>query len=277
MGCCFSSETEEESTGGMRKRSSTYSLKNEKGEFKTSAHTKEFNASKWEEDTKAIWDRPLATLSCHMDLPRLGHKMKIFKNDEIIGAPDEDGEAQSKMQVVQDILITTAETCGESPELIEAIRNQYYDFVHQDGSGDISQQLKSFLEAVIPDGTKLSHILCLCHQKIVFPAYYSIKQNIFDSLPFKDSRGSWVINVFIADDVCTVVHRKTQMAKDVMAGEEPEFSFDWELVIVLTGSTYENMKESYVRIPSVDIKHDVPQQRQAEIKAVFDSAYGDRS
>merc|ERR1711862_572563 len=245
--------------GGGKKRSSTYSLKNEKGEFKTSAHTKEFNASKWEEDTKAIWDRPLATLSCHMDLPRLGHKMKIFKNDEIIGAPDEDGEAQSKMQ------------------LIQAIRNQYYDFVHQDGSGDISQQLKSFLEAVIPDGTKLSHILCLCHQKIVFPAYYSIKQNIFDSLPFKDSRGSWVINVFIADDVCTVVHRKTQMAKDVMAGEEPEFSFDWELVIVLTGSTHENMKESYVRIPSVDIKHDVPQQRQAEIKAVFDSAYGDRS
>lgn len=169
MGCCFSSdEPEERSSGrGSLRRRGTYNLKNEKGEYKTSAHTKEFNASKWEEDTKAIWDRPLSSLSCHMDLPRLGHKMKIYLNDEMVSGPEE-GVSQSKMQVVQDILITTAESCGEPPELIESIRNRYYDYVHEDGSGDLSQQLKSFLENVIPDGCKLSHILCLCHQKKLY-------------------------------------------------------------------------------------------------------------
>lgn len=276
MGCCFSSSSDSGLSNAEKKsRRGTFNLKNEKGEFKTSAHTKDFNAAKWEEDTKAIWDRPLSSLSCHMDLPRLGHKMKIFLNDEVVGAPQE-GDNHSKMQVVQDILITTAESCNEPPELIEDIRSRYYEFVNEDGSGDLSQQLKRFLEEVIPDGCKLSHILCLCHQKIVFPAYYSIKQNIFDDLPFKDSRGSWVINVFITEEQCTVVHRKMQMAKDSPNGDPCEFSFAWELVIVLTGATYDNMQEVFVRIPEVNTREGLSAERVNQIQSVFDRSYSKR-
>lgn len=235
---------------------------------------KDFNASKWEEDTKAIWDRPLTTLSCHMDLPRLGHKMKIYQNDELVSEPEDVDGSHSKMEIVRDILSTTAEACGESPELIETIKDKYFDYVKEDGSGDISQQLKSFLEAVIPEGSKLGSVLCLCHQKIVFPAYYSIKQNIFDELPFKDSRGSWLINVYFKDSHCTVVHRKVQMAKDNVAGEEEcEFTFAWELVIELTGELFDNVSQVFVRIPEVTTRDSVSPERASEIQSVFDKYY----
>lgn len=272
MGCFFSSQKDDGSKRMRMKRRETYALKNEAGNYKTSAHKKEFNASNWEDDTKAIWERPLSSLSCHMDLPRLGHKMKVYFNDELI-VKHEEGEA-SKMQVVQDIIISMAESCNESPELLEAIQNRYYEFVNEDGSGDISQQLKSFLEAVIPDNCKLSNILCLCHQKIVFPAYYSIKNLIHDDLPFKDSRGSWLINVFITEDSCTVIHSKIQMAKDsLIAGEDPEFSFKWELIAELSGGAFDNLKSVFVRIPEITTKDGLSGQREQEIRDIFEKHY----
>lgn len=269
MGCFFSKSDESEE---KKQRRGIYVLQNEKGKYKTSAMKKEFVASNWEDDTKSIWERPLSSLSCHMDLPRLGAKMKVYLDDQLVGN-EEDINSNNKMQVVQNIIIHIAESCGESPELIEAIRNRYYDFVHADGTGDISQQLKQFLEEVIPEDCKLCSILSLCHQKIVFPAYYSIKKVIHDDLPFKDSRGSWQINVFITNETCTVVHSKIQMGKDAISEEEPEFSFKWELIIVLSGSHFDNLKEVFVRIPEVTTRDNLPDAREQEIRGIFEKHY----
>lgn len=276
MGCIFSSNDknnggdEEGKPKGKLKRRGTYILTTNDGKYKTSAHQKEFVASNWEDDTKAIWDRPLSSLSCHMDLPRLGAKMKVYYNDELV----EEENDSNKMQVVQNIILHIAESCGESPQLIDTIRNRYFEFVHEDGSGDVSQQLKSFLEEVIPEDTKLCNILSLCHQKIVFPAYYSIKKLVHDDLPFKDSRGSWQINVFITPDTCRVVHSKIQMAKDnVMNNEEPEFSFTWELIVVLQGSHFDTIRDVYVRIPEITTRPNLSPARAQEIRGIFEKNY----
>ena len=271
MGCCLSREGEEETE--KRRPRSAYNIKDEKGQFKTSAHQEEFNASKWEEDTKSIWNRPLSLLSCHMDLPRLGHKMRVLLNDQPTGKTEEEMQGTGKMQVVLEIILSIAENCQEKPELIEDIRNRYFEFVHEDGSGDLSQQLKSFLEEVVPEDSKLCSVLSLCHQKIVFPAYYSIKEKIHDLLAFKDSRGSWSIDVFLTEDTCTVVHSKIQMAKDAISEAEPEWSFRWELVISLSGENFGNINEVFVRIADVTTKPDLPADRVQQIRGVFERQY----
>jgi len=272
MGSCLSKSGQEENEPKKRPRSA-YNLKDERGQFKTSAQKEEFNESKWEEDTRSIWNRPLSQLSCHMDLPRLGHKMKIFHNEQPVSKSEEEMEGAGKMQVVLDIIMTIAENCGETPELMEDIRNRYYQFVNEDGSGDLSQQLKAFLEEVIPENSRLCSILSLCHQKIVFPAYYTIKQKVHDQLAFKDSRGSWNINVFLTEETCTVVHSKVQMAKDCLGDAEPEFSFRWELVVTLRGESLESMDNPLVRIADVTTRANLPVDRAQQIQRVFETSY----
>jgi len=269
MGLCLSSGAQDEDVARKKPRRA-FSLKDEKGQYKTSAHKEEFDDAKWEEDTKAIWNRPLAQLSCHMDLPRLGHKMKVLLNDQPVGKGEEEMEDAGKMQVVLEILLIIAESCQEKPETVEEIRDRYYQYVNEDGTGDLSQQLKKFLDEVIPEHSKICSILSVCHQKIVFPAYYSIKQRVHDQLAFKDSRGSWNIAVHLTEDTCTVVHSKVQMAKDSLGDADPEFSFRWELVLVLTGENFENLDKVFVRIADITTRDNLPAARVEQIQKVFE-------
>lgn len=259
--CCGGSSGDED----KQHKDRAYSLKNSDGNYKTSAWQHEFVAKNWKEDTESIWNRPLSALSCHMDLPRLGHKIQIFKNDQLIPIQD----TGNKLKYIQDILIILAQQAGESDDYINKIRNSFFEIVHEDGSGDSSQQLKRYLEENIQDDSKIYHILCLCHQKIVFPAYYSIKENIQNDLVFKDCRGSWSINILFYDDRCTVVHSKVQIAKDTMPNEDPEFSFRWELVINLTGSNYDHISGMDVRVAEVTTRNDVPKARSSSIQDAF--------
>jgi len=269
MGSCLSRKGEGSDEDKPR-RKSEYKITTPDGRYKTSAWSTDFKAKSWINDTEQIWNRPLSALSCHMDLPRLGHKMQLFLLDQPLEIKP---SSPTKMGVVYDILLALAVNCGESEELKMALQNRYYEFVSEDGSGDISQQLKRFFEEVIPEGTKLCSILSLCHQKIVFPAYYSIKENIHDDIPFKDSRGSWMINVYLTDDSCTVVHSKVQMGKDAIEGAEPEFSFRWELVTRVTGPNFDELDEVSVRIPEITIRADVPEERKEEIRGIFRKFY----
>jgi len=269
MGSCLGSSSGSEPEERTRSKSE-YKITTAEGKYKTSAWSTEFVAKSWVTDTEQIWNRPLSALSCHMDLPRLGHKMQVFAGDQPVKPSN---ESATKMGVVLDILVTLAEHANESEELQTAIRDRYYNYVMEDGSGDLSQQLKRFLEEVVPEDSKFCNILSLCHQKIVFPAYYSIKENIHDSLPFKDSRGSWTINVYLTEDTCTVVHSKVQMGKDAVDDAEPEYSFRWELVARISGQKFDKLDEVFVRIAEVTIRQDVSNERRQEIRGVFKKFY----
>lgn len=274
MGCIYSTGGLSEDDSDKEKKKSrrgTYVLTTEDGKFKTSAQKKDFDAATWIDDTKSIWERPISSLSCHMDLPRLGAKIRIYNSSNELISEEVNENQVHKMEVVKNILLQLTETSQDPQDLIDAINNRYYEFINEDGTGDLSQQLKTFLEEVVPNDSRLSNILSLCHQKIVFPAYYSIKRVIHDALPFKDSRGSWQIDIYISEDLCKVVHSKIQMAKDSLDGEEPEFSFRWELNVVLQGSTFENVKEINVKIPEVTVRANVDAGRAQQIRNIFDS------
>ena len=128
-----------------------------------------------------------------MDLPRLGHKIEVYVGGQRVDMKLQEGDSKSKM--VYSVLLAIAEAAQEPEETIHFIRTRYDEFVKADGSGDTSQQLKSFLTEVVPHDSRLDHVLSLCHQKIVFPAFYSIKTKLQNQVEFKDKRGSWKLQV----------------------------------------------------------------------------------
>ncbi len=98
--------------------------------------------------------------------------------------------------------------------------------------------------------SKVGRVLRACHQKMIFPGFYYIK-NLIQELPFQDQRGTWVVSVHIGVDFVEVKHRKIQSGKPkgievsiqaaipsspcsqclptFLQKGDPEFAFEWEL------------------------------------------------
>jgi hypothetical protein len=136
----------------------------------TSACKDRWEEVNWKEDTRAIWMRPLDQLPTYMDLPRLAKRMEIFDKDgnklnEDAGKPN---QAQTKTKLIHHLLTTLAEHLGDDDELIGRVRNSFFEYIHEDGSGEIAQQLKRFLCEVVGDSSRLGKVLRACHQKMVF-------------------------------------------------------------------------------------------------------------
>lgn len=266
MGCCFSS-----SSGNKGSGKGGTGLKGKDGQYKTSAWSTDFQESKWKDDTRNIWERELQHLSVHMDLPRLGHKIQVFVEGRPVEVKMKEGDTKSKM--VYAVLLAIADASQEPEETIHYIRTRYDEFVKADGSGDTSQQLKSFLTEVVPHDSRLDHVLSLCHQKIVFPAFYSIKTKLQDHLEFKDKRGSWVLQLFFEKGKCRVVHSKIQTAKPDFESGIEEFSFKWELTVVLSGLLLEYVEKIDVNVVNVDVHESVSEERAQEIRGIFAEHY----
>lgn len=117
-----------------------------------------------------------------------------------------------------------------------------------DGAGEISQQLRPFLIDVVTDQSTTGRVLRACHQKMIFSAFYYIKDRLQGRLPFKDKRGTWLCSIHFGENYVDVRHRKTQvrhacriqldgalmaakMDKPQGYDAEGEFTFEWELQI----------------------------------------------
>jgi hypothetical protein len=250
--------------------SKDYQLTNDTGKYKTSAWTKDFDSKNWMVDTKRIWERPLSALSCHMDLPRLGHKIQVSQSGTVTSML---GSSANKMETVREVLLTLAKELGESEEFQSNLKEKFYVFIKEDNSGDTSQQLKTYLEELIPADSKLCHVLSFCHQKIVFPAYYSIKENLFEPLPFQDKRGSWAITIDVSEGKCSILHTKIQIGRDKAECGEPEFTFIWELAGHLTGEKLEQLEDITLKVHQLTIPEDVPEARAKEIRDIFEKYY----
>jgi len=253
MGCFFSTSAAPSS-----------SLLTEDGRHKTSAWTEEFKESNWISDSQAIWSRNLKDLSVHMDLPRLGPRITLFKEDEEVLFSQ---ESDSKMERIKLLLVSIAKLCNEDSQLVTDIENKFYDHINSDGAGDPSQQLSNFLTAVIPKDSKIERVLKLCHQKMVFPAFYCIKTKIFDKLPFKDYRGTWDVKIVFLPSNALVQHSKVQVSKDPPApGEEEEYKFRWCLNLSISGDDFGTFDEPKISIVSAETRRTLPLPRTNEIK-----------
>jgi len=118
----------------------------------------------------------------------------------------------NKMELVYEIIATLAQCLGEEKGFQERIKEKYTEYVNEDAMGEESQQLRRFLVEQIGDDSKVGRVLRACHQKMIFPGFYYIK-NLIPELPFQDQRGTWVVSVHIGSWFVDVRHRKVQAGK----------------------------------------------------------------
>lgn len=183
MGNCCSSS---------KKENNTTSLPDLSEKESKALHQKELDkvAAKWRQDTKDIWNRKVADLPVHMDLPRLGRKIRITKNGQLIldKSQTQTREMNQReivfefLKILADLIETqTGEQGEEGPkgdDVLELIEEKYYNFIKPEG--DVSQQLQAFFKEGLPQDAKIFKILKMCHQKIIFPGYYYLKSLLFE-------------------------------------------------------------------------------------------------
>eukprot|EP01133_Synstelium_polycarpum_P015348 gene15348-18207_t len=168
-----------------------------------------------------------------------------------------------KQEVVLQILVTLAHLLdGEEKE--RAIREQYTTYIK--GVGDMSQQLVALLGTVVGETSRMMAVLKVCHQKIILPAYYFIKANMFD-LPFRDKRGSWRMRIIFEEDgSVTAIHSKRQQST-LGSENDPDFEFEWTLSITFD----KEMQIAHLKVDVVDliISKNIKENKKQEIQSAF--------
>jgi len=175
--------------------------------------------------------------------PDWAEKIKLMDKDENVILGPEEYKDLTPQKVVQLLIKTLCQYY--QPELVNEVETRFDEFVKTEG--DTSVQLLGFLNNVIKDDSKLSKILKLTHQRIIFPAYYRVKGIIYDALPFKDQRGSWNLDLIMFEDGLKVVHSKLQESKsgwpESNDSKQPrQFNFGWSLNIFLSADLTEITK-----------------------------------
>ncbi|GAM28806.1 hypothetical protein SAMD00019534_119820 [Acytostelium subglobosum LB1] len=169
-----------------------------------------------------------------------------------------------KEEVVLQVLLALAQLL-DGPEKRQQINDQYTTYIK--GVGDISQQLLSLLTNVVGEESRMMQLLKVCHQKIILPAYYFIKANIYEEMPFRDKRGSWRMSmVFEEDGSIAAIHSKRQQST-VGPDADPEFEFEWTLSIIFD----RDMQILALKVDVVDliISNSITVDRKQQIQNAF--------
>jgi len=243
------------------------------------AHQEQLNqvAEKWKDDSKKIWSRPISELPVHLDLPRLGRKIRIIENgrpvfDKMTTKIIEENHREIVFQflkILADILQHISGQENEQNELLEIIEEKYYHHIKTEG--DMSQQLLSFFKEEIPEQDHLIKLLKLCHQKMVFPGYYYLKSFLFEKETFKDKRGSWnvIITFLESERRIHIQHFKVQQSKVLVNEKRPEFEFTWRLTFTMDFN-FDEIIELDVKILSLFIHPAITEKRKKEIRDAFE-------
>jgi len=279
--------------GGSHDKTPTSSGNNTRKNILTGPGHDEWNEDRWRSDSKQVWCKALPLLPTNMDIPRLGLRTHIFnaQGDDLLAALKETdngpaasssantSNAKKKSYIVEQILYHLGKELNDE-KFLAALKEKYYTFVNSNDQGDISQQLLAFFKEAIPEDTPLCNVLKCCHQKIIFPGFYSIKNRIGSQLPFKDKRGTWNLLVYITKSGRVVVkHRKHQLSKSdprpldqQTPATEGEFFFEWELLLVLSKDLMD-LERVDVAMKDLQIRDWVDEKRANEIRQIFETAY----
>eukprot|EP01112_Ceratiomyxa_fruticulosa_P022515 TRINITY_DN826_c1_g1_i1.p1 TRINITY_DN826_c1_g1~~TRINITY_DN826_c1_g1_i1.p1 ORF type:complete len:313 (-),score=59.18 TRINITY_DN826_c1_g1_i1:419-1357(-) len=274
MGSCASAEedkTENNNNNNKNTKNNNKKTDNTNNEVKEAAaqHREQLDkvARNWKQDTDAIWKRRYDVLAIHTDIPRLGHKIQVIDN---CGGPplptqlleiQNDGEVSEKGDVVYQLFLRLSYFL-EGELKAQKIASSYTRYIKK--TGDMSQQMLSFLGEIIDDQSITMKILKVCHQKILLPGYYTLKSQIHPDLPFRDARGSWRIIITINPDEITVVHRKRQQSTSANTEGAPDFEFEWVLTITFD-KELNSMQDCSVRVCDITIRNDIDEIKKAKI------------
>jgi len=265
MGCIFSSEVEkarlisggpQPATGGtITPASSTQSIPSNNNKILTTTVTTSTKTGTTpsqrppipvpsiesiETDIRSKWEKSMHTLPVASDFPRLAKLTKIIGGN---GVELEIPAQPSIERIIYSILLTLALQLEDS-ESHDTTRDHYWSYLHDNIEGEIRREFDMFLKNCLSEDSKVAHILKTINQGVIAPAVISLKLAL-PSLPFKDFRNSWRIEVQIAMDSVTVVHIRREQSFNTPP--EMTFEFVWECRIVFDKEVT-RMDEVKVRI-----------------------------
>jgi len=182
------------------------------------------------------WTRPLVSLPVHVDIPRLARKISIYTHisskqvvlvgqDDINGSNNDTSPAHNDQLVIKDLILTLSEHLGEPSSQQLNIDSNFLEYFKR--SSDTSQALADFLGAVVGRESQTAKVLKACNQSVLAPGVLKLKFAIGNHYPYKDSRGSWRIEIVVGPDWVTVEHMKREKSFD----DTPQnyFEFSWAL------------------------------------------------
>lgn len=72
-------------------------------------------AEKWKDDSRKIWQRPIDDLPVHLDLPRLGRKIRIYRDSQVIfDKATTKTNSENQRDIVFQFLKVLADTVSET-------------------------------------------------------------------------------------------------------------------------------------------------------------------
>jgi len=227
--------------------------------------------ARWKDDIVAIWGRPIAKLPVHTDVPRLSKKMTVRSDagDPIFDGTDAKYKAIKDAAVTKVLLLNTAKALDDQ-ELRTQLKS--WDELVPD-AGDTGQHVMAFFNAVTAAGGETATLLVMkaIHQRIIFPAVYCLKDLLQPSVGrFKDRTGSWTVEIQIGDSGKVIVtHRKEQQAVNATSKGDPEFEFDWALVLTIDVLNKSLSKDVEMRLSNLQVSSDVAEDTRKQIEAAF--------
>jgi len=227
--------------------------------------------ARWKDDICAIWARPIAKLPVHTDVPRLARKMTVKSDagDPIFDGTDQKYKLLKDAAVTKVLLLNTAKALDDQ-ELRTQLKN--WDDLVPD-AGDTGQHVMAFFNAVTAAGGETATLLVMkaIHQRIIFPAVYCLKDLLQPSVGrFKDRTGSWTVEIQIGDSGKVIVtHRKEQQAVNATAKGEPEFEFEWALVLTIDVLNKALSKDVEMHLSGLSVHADVGDDQRKTVEAAF--------
>lgn len=206
----------------------------------------------WQQDVRKVWGRDFQDLPIHTDLPRICGKITVERDGiEVLGIDEADNI--EVLDRLQDVVCAIALVTGGSAEE-SATRKSLQTHLprNDDKSGSVAKFLASGTLSIAVVST-----LKLCHQRIIFPAYYYLKHCLGPEFAeLRDSRGKWwiTINALSSGEVC-VTHRKGQRSAEFATDQgECEFELEWNLQLLLS-QNWAEVKTVAVNVPEPPVFH----------------------
>lgn len=173
-----------------------------------------------EKDIRSKWEKSMHALPVASDFPRLAKLTKIYGEEGELEIP-----AQPSIErIIYSILLTLAMQLDD-PQTHDTTRDNYWTYLKDNIEGEIRREFDSFLKNCMDENSKVAQVLKTINQGMIAPAVISLKLAL-PSLPFKDFRNSWRIEVIVSMDTVTVVHIRREQSFNTPP--EKTFEFVWE-------------------------------------------------
>ncbi|KAH3763491.1 hypothetical protein Pelo_4675 [Pelomyxa schiedti] len=217
---------------------------------------------------REILNKHVSKLPVSKDWLRLGHTFRVF--DLASGAElfNSDTDTSDNISDLEKgfAMLRAVYTAAETEENAVALEQLFRKHVTREDL-DFTEQFQKFLEEVDDELPTIKAIKCIC-QDVIYPAVMYYKRIMDPKYPFKDSKGTWHIDVGIRKHrtrrtTFTVTHHKGQLSHEV-----DMFSFEWNLEMDIRSS---GDIQAQLNVMDYQIGGSVAEPQKSELTSIFQS------